>query len=284
VSQQQSTAPLVSYHGGHSLTDGEGEPERFVEAAIEKGFVGLGFSEHMPLPPRYAYPASPEWAILKKNFDGYVETIRKLQETYRADLSILVGIEAEYLPDEEAYLSGFLDEYAFDYVVGSVHFVAGIGFDYSQEFYDQAVEACGSYEGLAVEYYRTVRGLLAMGVTDVLGHLDLIDIFSPKSISGPQVREAEDETLEAAKRANAILDVNARGLIKPVQRVYPRVELLRRACELKIPATLGDDSHAPDQVGAHLEHSVAAMRAAGYTSIEALLLKDDRVVRQALPL
>ena len=36
MSQQQSTAPLVSYHGGHSLTDGEGEPERFVEAAIEK--------------------------------------------------------------------------------------------------------------------------------------------------------------------------------------------------------------------------------------------------------
>lgn len=281
---QQNTTPLVSYHGGHTLFDGEGRLEEFVESAIAKGFSAIGFSEHMPPPPKYNYPHFPAPAEAKRQFAGYVDTVTHLQEKYRRDLPILVGVETEYLPDEETYLADFLKEFCFDYVVGSVHFVAGIGFDSSQEKYDEAVEACGGLPELAVEYYRCVRGLLAMNVVGVLGHLDLIDIFAAESISGEQVRAAEDETLAAAKEANVILDINARGLLKPVKRVYPRVELLKRACHMEIPATFGDDSHGPDQVGARLDQSLQTMLAAGYTSIETLWPEDGGVVRKTYPL
>ena len=284
MTKDPHTTPLVSYHGGHTLFDGDGEPEQFVEAAIARGFTALGFSEHMPPPPRYNYSFYPDPTVARRGFDNYVETITRLQATYRSDLPILLGMETEYLPDEEAYLADFLQAYRFDYVVGSVHFVAGVGFDISPDTYAQAAQLCGGYEGLAVEYYRMVRNLLAMNVTSVLGHLDMIDIFAPEPITGPRVREAEDETLEAARQADVILDVNARGLIKPVQRVYPRVELLRRAADLGVPATLGDDSHAPDQVGARLDRSLEAMLAAGYDSLETLLLDGERLVRRGFPL
>ncbi len=284
MTDQQPKQQLVSYHGGHTLFDGDGEPEQFVEAAIEKGFLALGFSEHMPPPSRYNYSFYPDPVSARKSFASYVETIRALQATYRSDLTILVGVETEYLPDEEGYVSHFLDEFDFDYVVGSVHFVAGMGFDASKEVYDEAAQKCGGYEELAVEYYRTIRGLLATNVTNVLGHLDLIDIFAPEHISGAAVREAEDQTLEAAKAAGVILDVNARGLLKPVKRVYPTVELLGRAHQLGIPATLGDDSHAPDQVGARLDQSMAVMRAAGYDAIATLLLEEGRLILGSIPL
>jgi len=284
LSAPKHITPLVSYHGGHTVFDGEGELEAFVEAAIEQGFTALGFSEHMPPPARYQYPMSPDSVTAVGMFDRYVEEATKLQAAYRDDLPVLVGVETEYLPDEETYLADFIDQYPFDYVVGSVHFVGGIGFDYSREWYEQAAQACGGYERLAVEYYRMVRGLLAMNVTDVLGHLDLVKKYAPQPIAGQVVEQAERDTLEAALKAAVILEVNPRGLIKPCKQVYPRTGLLVEARHLGIPATFGDDSHAPGEVGARLEVAAEAMRDAGYTSVTVLLLDGHRIVRQELPL
>lgn len=280
----KQTTPLVSYHGGHTVFDGRGDPEAFVRAAIEQGFSAFGFSEHMPPPARYRYPMYPDWTDAVRAFDRYVETATKLQSAYRDDLPILVGVETEYLPDEETYLADFIDQYPFDYVVGSVHFVAGIGFDYSPEWYGRAVQACGGYEGLAVEYYRMVRGLLGMNVADVLGHLDLVKKYASAPIAGQVVAQAERETLEAARTAGVILEVNPRGLVKPCRELYPRPELLAQARTMGIPATFGDDSHAPDEVGAGLDLAAAAMREAGYVALTALLLDGHQVIRQELPI
>jgi len=275
---------LVSYHGGHTLYDGTGRLEDFVEAAIRQGFKGLGLSEHMPAPPRYPYPDQPSWDEAVQKFDRYVSTVQELKVTYRDELPLLLGVEVEYLPDEEEYLTDFLARYPFDYVVGSVHYVAGIGFDHCREWYDEAAQKCGGYQNLAVSYYRNVRGLLALGVTDVLGHLDLINIFSPAPISGDDVAEAEEATLAAALHWNVVLDVNGRGLIKPCKQIYPREELLRKAREMGIPATFGDDSHAPDQVGARLDEVRATMRVAGYQTVTAFLLDGHQIRRVELPL
>lgn len=284
VAESDLRAPLVSYHGGHTLFDGKGRPEEFVEAAIRQGFTAFGFSEHMPAPPRYPYPDHPSWDEALDRFGGYVETIDRLKTAYRNDLPILLGVEVEYLPDEEDYVREFLTRFTFDYVVGSVHFVAGIGFDYSKEWYDRAVAVCGGYEKLAIEYYRNVRSLLEMGISDVLGHLDLINIFAPGPITGGGVAEAEDETLAVARERGVILDVNGRGLIKACRQVYPRVELLRKACRMGIPATFGDDSHAPGEVGARLEEVRAVMRTAGYASLTALLPDSGGIQRVEMAL
>jgi histidinol-phosphatase (PHP family) len=284
VADPTPRAPLVSYHGGHTLYDGAGTPEQFVEAAIRQGFTALGFSEHMPAPARYPYPDHPPWDAAARMFDGYVEEITRLRSQYANELPILLGVETEYLPDEETYMTDFLAQYPFEYVVGSVHYVAGIGFDYSREWYDRAVAKCGGYEELACEYYRCMRSLLELDITDVLGHLDVINIFAPGPITGPAVTDAEDETLAMAKKHNVVLDVNGRGLIKPCKQIYPRVELLGRARTMGVPATLGDDSHAPEQVGARLDEAREVMRGAGYTSVTALLTTGEQIQRRELPL
>lgn len=274
--------PLVSYHGGHAFFDGRGEPEAFVEAAIRQGFAAFGFSEHMPPPEPYAYVDFPPHADAMRVFDHYVERVTRLQTAYRDDLPILVGVETEYLPDQETYVADFIESYPFDYVVGSVHYVRGMIIDCSAEGHRQVVDACGGMEEMVEEYYRVVRGMLAMGVADVLGHLDLVKIFAGGLPKTPRIRDAERETLDAAMRAGVILDVNARGLRKPCREVYPGPELLAAARAMGLPATLGDDSHAPDQVGLGLDQAAAAMRAAGYEAITALLLDGNLVVRREL--
>lgn len=275
---------LVSYHGGHTLFDGEGEPEQFVESAIRQGFLALGFSEHMPAPEAYPYPDFPAPAEARRLFDGYVAEVTKLKAAYAGELPILLGIETEYLPDEETYVVEFVQSFPFDYVVGSVHHVRGTGIDYIPEDYEALAARLGGFDAVAAEYYRMVRGLLELGIADVLGHLDLIDIFAPERPITPLLSDAEDETLEAAKRWGVVLDVNARGLIKPCAHIYPSLRLLTKAREKGVPATPGDDSHAPDQVGARLDEALDHMRAAGYQYLTALLPEDGEIVRRELPL
>lgn len=281
---QSDRDPLVSFHGGHTRYDGRGEPEAFVQAAIRQGFAALGFSEHMPPPDRYTYAGFPPRAESMRRFESYIVEIQRLKEAYRADLPILLGVETEYLPDEEPYVADFVRAYPFDYVVGSVHYIRGLMVDYTREIWTELVALCGGRDAMVEEYYRIVRGLLAMGISDVLGHLDLVKIFAGGPLDSPRIRAAEDETLCAAASAGVVLDVNARGLMKPCAAVYPTVDLLSRARALGIPATLGDDAHAPEQVGLRLDASLANIRAAGYTSIAALFPENGRVIRRDLPL
>ncbi|HDS74503.1 MAG TPA: histidinol-phosphatase HisJ family protein [Firmicutes bacterium] len=279
-------SPLVSYHGGHTLFDGTGEPEAFVVRAIEQGFTAFGFSEHMPPPDPYSYTDFPTFDEARHLFDGYVEEIFRLKSAYRDELPVLVGVEIEYLPDKESVITDFLNAYPFDYTVGSVHFIGNHTFDFSKEAYDAGVRAFGGMDPWVEEYYRLVRSLLDMGVTDVLGHLDIIKIFAD-DVAGyrsERVRGAERETLEAALRAGVVLDVNARGLIKACAEVYPGPELLAEAQRMGVPATLGDDSHRVDQVGARLDQALDAIRAAGYLTLTALLPEGESIIRRALPI
>ena len=46
--------------------------------------------------------------------------------------------------------------------------------------------------------------------------------------------------------------------------------ILKRANEMEIPATLGDDSHGPDQVGVGLDACLRALADAGYREVHCL--------------
>jgi histidinol-phosphatase (PHP family) len=78
------------------------------------------------------------------------------------------------------------------------------------------------------------------------------------------------------------MDVNARGLIKPCKAIYPADWILEDARRIGVKVTLGDDSHAPDQVGARLDQAVEALRRAGYTEM-ALVNRDGTLSSAPLP-
>ena len=81
----------------------------------------------------------------------------------------------------------------------------------------------------------------------------------------------EQDNLAIAARLDNIrgllLDLNARGLQKPCRAIYPSLEILRIAREANVKVTLGDDSHAPSEVGRDLDRVVDHAREAGYSEI-----------------
>jgi histidinol-phosphatase (PHP family) len=259
---------LFSLHGGHSLFDGTGSLEEFAEAAVRQEMLVFGFSEHMPRPAAYLYPNEQDPAALRAAFSGYIKRARRVQDLYRGRLEILVGVELELIPGLESFLTDVLEEFQPDYAVGSVHFVRDTGFDYSATSYAQAVEACGGMEGFCLEYLDTMEGMLNPVRFEVLGHFDLFKVFH----SGPlapseRVLARIEDLMQCIARRGLLLDLNARGLNKPCRAIYPSLEILQIARAAGVAAALGDDSHAPAEVGQNLDRVLDHARAAGYSEL-----------------
>ena len=85
------------------------------------------------------------------------------------------------------------------------------------------------------------------GKFDIVGHLDLLKVF--KFMPKTDVRLLAKDAIDAIKKANLTVEINAAGFRKPIGEQYPSVNLLEMIAEKDIPITFGSDAHAKDQVG-----------------------------------
>lgn len=231
----------------------EGAPRAYVTAA--DGLAGVGFTDHLPfLEPSMADAAlAMSWDELPVYIDG----IQRLKG--KSPTPVLLGIEADYFPGQEARLEAVLAALPLDYVCGAVHRVDDWRFDDSRHL--------RRYEGADVtalyrDYYALVVEMARAGLFDVWAHPDLPKKFG--YLPEEPVRDAEDAALAAVAAAGMVLEVNTSGLRKPVGEIYPSLELLRRARALDIPITFGSDAHAPYEVGHEFGRAVALAKEAGY--------------------
>lgn len=265
---------MVSLHGGHSgdfCGHAEGTLRELLEAAIEAGYHTFGVSEHVPrTEERFLYPEERllgmDLARIRNDFARYTDAIQECAREFDGRLTVLRGFEAEVVPQSgygecmKRYRATTLPDGtpAFDYFVGSVHYVEEVQIDGDPALYRDAAAACGGPEALAIRYYETVAEMTAALRPDVIGHLDLIKKncrpagFSDFLPETPRIRAAAEKALESARAAGSILDLNTAGWRKGLGEPYPAPWLVHRAREIGIPFCFGDDSHRRTEVGAHL--------------------------------
>lgn len=250
---------LSSFHGGHSFHgDGEGEVREIAQAAVQKGLVAFGFTEHFDRPPSIQFLPTGETDFLTGRgawTAPYVEAVQQVQFEFADSLPIRLGTEVEYIREAEQWTRNALSEWRFEYLVGSVHYMRygehDICIDCSRGRVQEALKRAGSPEQLQLDYYEHVRELIEWNLVRIVGHLDLIKIHLSPSEANPTkaIRAKVEAVLESMLEGDVALDVNAAGLRKPFREIYPAAWILERAARIGVAVTLGDDSHAPDQVG-----------------------------------
>jgi histidinol-phosphatase (PHP family) len=256
------TLPLVDYHV-HTARCGHatGAMERYVEHAIEAGLTELGFSDHLFL---YWLPPDrrdPELGMAEWEHDFYIEDVERCRRQYASDITIRLATEADFIPGHEAELETILRRYDWDYVIGSVHFLDGWGFDdarYVSGFDTWDIDA------LYARYFDHVGASAETGLFDTIGHADLVKKFGHR----PARDQADAYARLAARffKANVCIEVNTAGLRKPCREMYPHPELLRACQTAGVSMTLGSDAHAPHEVAADLDAASELMQQAGYQS------------------
>jgi histidinol-phosphatase (PHP family) len=232
-----------------------GEPEEYARRAVERGVEEIGFSDHGPMPPEY----DPDFRMREAEYPAYVDMVSRCRKAF-PNLSIRLGLEADFHPGTEGYVRDVIARYPFDYVIGSVHYLGDWGFDNPENVH--------RFEGrdlhaLYAQYYELVARLARTGLYDIVGHPDVIKKFGHR----PQrdYEALERGALEAVAAAGMALDVNTSGLRRPAKEIYPSPRILRAACRMGIGITFGSDAHEPRLVGEAFDQAVALAKEAGYT-------------------
>ena len=268
---------LVSVHGGHSgqfCLHAKDSLEEIVRAYLTKGFAWVGLTEHVP-------PASDAWryldeieaglsaADLHNRFKKYIQEARRLQELFQDQLPILVGMEIETCRGCLEFAEGLRQEFQPDYIVGSVHFVEDICFDYSREEYLRAAKQVGGIEELYCHYFDLQYEMLQQLKPEVVGHFDLIRLFDDRyheRLALPRIWRKVVRNLELIKQHNFILDLNLRPLLKGGSEPYNSRPILELARDMHILVVPGDDSHSVSTVGCHMTAGIALLTRLGFNT------------------
>lgn len=251
----------ADYHLHTSLCGhATGKIEDYLEAAARLGIPEVGFSDHLPL---YFLPPGKTIPGYSMNLDEiplYMESVKNSASKH--PLNIKIGIEADYVPGHEDTLARLLSSQSFDYVIGSVHFIDGWGFDNLDEIEEYNRR---NIDDIYEQYFILLQQASLTGLFDVMAHPDLIKKFGYRPTRN--LHSLYEETALAFKKAGVCVEVNSAGLRYPAKEIYPAADMLKILYRHGLPVTLGSDAHCPGQVGAGLVEAVRLLKNVGYKEI-----------------
>ena len=137
----------------------------------------------------------------------------------REETDLRLGIEADFVAGREDRLANFLDAREWDYVVGSVHFVA----DEAVDMDDFSVWGRGqSAEKVWMRYFETVGEAARTGMFDIMAHPDLVKVWgSDAPVPSGDLRRYYEPAIEGFLDGGVAVEVSTAGLRKPVARDLP---------------------------------------------------------------
>lgn len=267
----------VSLHGGHSgqfCHHAKDNLEEIVREYIRQGFSWVGLTEHVPpVSDRLRYQDEVEAGLsqqfLYRRFADYIQEARRLQDVYSDQIRIFAGMEIETCSGCLEFAHELRDIFTPDYIVGSVHFVDDICFDYSRSEYNRAVSHCGSLEQLYCRYFDLQYQMIEELRPEVVGHFDLIRLFDDQYRERITQTGIQDKILRNLKRIrqyDLILDFNMRAMLKGADEPYISRSILLMARDLGIRIAPGDDSHSIDSVGCSLDRGIAILEELGIST------------------
>jgi histidinol-phosphatase (PHP family) len=237
----------------------------FVDAARAAGVDEIGFTEHIYYFKQTRSLWSSPYQAERCVYDvaAYVQAI---VEARGRGLPVKLGLEVDYVPGREEEMRELLAPYPWDYLLGSVHYVDGLGVDGEPRLLD----AVGVEEAWR-RYFERLEAAARSGLFDSLSHPDLVKIF------GERTHFDYGPVADAIAESGVAVEVSTAGLRKPVGELYPHPELLAACRERDVPVTLASDAHSPDLVGRDFDRAVRLFRSVGY---ETVTIFEQREARQ----
>jgi histidinol-phosphatase (PHP family) len=245
---------------------------RYLAAASERGIEELGFSEHV-----YRFREAlqvwrhPFWEeCAQDRLDEYVEFVAGMKRDWPG---LKLGLEVDWIAGREEQISQLVDGRPWDYVIGSVHFVADRAVDH--DGYD--IWLTSSPDEVWREYFEALGDAAGSGLFDVLAHPDLVKVWGRGRPDPPRpLREYYEIAIGRIAAADVAIEVSTAGLRKPVGEIYPARELLDMCVEAGKPVALSSDAHEPESIGHGYDRAVAYLRDAGVERVAVFEQRERR--------
>ncbi|HCY05809.1 MAG TPA: histidinol phosphate phosphatase [Erysipelotrichaceae bacterium] len=225
---------LYNYHThtkrcGHAI----GEDEEYVINAIKAGFKVLGFSDHAP----YKKP-KPTERMGYEQYQEYIDSIKYLQNKYKDQIEILIGLEVEYYPSQMEDLLRYRKE--MDFCILGQH--------------QQEIDGKDNYSlnkpSQLIEYATSLEKACDMGLVDIVAHPDLFMFNYPRW--DKHCEEATNIIVDACIRNDIPFEINCGGIKYGKFRyedgsrfTYPHRKAFEIVSKKNCPVVIGHDVHDP---------------------------------------
>lgn len=198
--------------------------EKYIQSAITKGLDIIGISDHTPFFESQEDHVLPGVSMAKSEFPHYVNEVLELKDKYRSKIDVLLGVEADFFPQHIDLYKRILQQYPFDYIIGSVHISNGVDI-----FNEKRWEGLSKQEKREEKeiYYRLIQQSARSKTFDILGHIDAMKSYYP-AFSQIQT-EVLDHTLQIIAEQDVAIEVNTSGKTKKCGGWYPADEILERS-------------------------------------------------------
>ncbi|WP_062109831.1 histidinol phosphate phosphatase domain-containing protein [Bacillus niameyensis] len=195
--------------------------------------------------------------VMVRDLHEFTTFITSQKEKWAAKgVTLRLGIEADYFVGGEDELQSLLNEYSFDYVIGSVHFYNGWGFDNPQlQHKFQEYDLTELYKN----HFETVKKAASSGLFDFIAHLDNIKVFNYRP-SEAELEECYREVARTLVKHDVATEINA-GLYYryPVREFCPSPAFLGILVEEGVKFTVSSDSHYPNDLGIYSDEILAML-------------------------
>lgn len=210
-----------------------GREEEYVQAALERKFEILGFSDHSP----HAFPDGyvSGFRMGMEQLKDYCDTVRLLQKKYADRIALPLGMEIENYPSLLPHTLSVLRDAGVEYLILGQHFVG----DEMGEHYSGSPTADPE---ILKRYCRQAMDAMQTGLFTYLCHPDLIHFKGDESLYRQQMRQLCRE----ANSCSVPLELNMLG--SWARRQYPALRFWQIAAEEGNQVILGCDAHAPEHL------------------------------------
>lgn len=244
----------------------EGEMQDYVESAIAKGLDEICFLAHLESGIKYY---RENW-LSDDELNEYYQHGCELREKYADQLKINLGIELGVNLQNVDSLKERLALHPWDYVGMSFHYLEHPEFDVNvcsgssrnkKEMYAYTLVKA------VPEYLGTLNAALDIFQPDFLCHLDVIWRNYPEIVVTPEIDTLFENILQKMAAKGIALEINTSGFFHRKEQ-YPSRRILKRAAELKIPVSVGSDSHSPADVGRYFDKAAQLISELGLTQFK----------------
>jgi histidinol-phosphatase (PHP family) len=227
------------------------------QAALDVGLHEIGFTDHMDL-----IPEDPCAGYLL--LDPWWEAFETCRSKYGTSLIIKAGIEIGEPHRYAGQYSRMLEEYPWDYALGSLHWV-GDSCVFHDEYFTRSEDE--AYR----DYFAELNRMAQNAPFDILAHTDVVKRYGHNIYGEYDPRRYEPEirsVLRHCVERGIVIEINTSTLRWSVGETSPGRPILDwYKQEGGEAVTLGSDAHQPKHVGSGMQDAILQLEKIGLSKL-----------------
>ena len=239
--------------------DGISKMEEYLKVAKDFKVDEITFTEH------YDIYDGLETNLKTLEIEEYYNYYKQLKNisNFRFNFGIEIGLQ----PDIINNVQNVVNNYPFDFIIGSSHITCKKDMAMDKSFFDGY-----SRKGAYFRYFEEVlENIKLYDEFDVYGHLDYVvryGGYAEKKIEYGEFKEILDEILKTIINKDKGIEINTSGIRYGLGSPHPNIEILKRYKELggKI-ITMGSDAHKVQDLASDFDIAFDMLENIGFEDI-----------------